>query len=150
MTAEAGSVAMPAEAVAVLLRGVGVTVTPTQVVGAAVRWMQVRVEEEVVVPAIPAAVGAAGRPAGVAARPRPMAVGMMAVGMMAVGMMVVGMMVVGMMVAVVAATRAAVAGRGPGSGHSCGRPRHSGTLPCVRRGSSSRLVASIRRPATSF
>jgi len=27
---------------------------------------------------------------------------------------------------------------------------HSGTLPCLRRGSSSRLVASIRSPATSF
>jgi len=27
---------------------------------------------------------------------------------------------------------------------------HSGTLPCLRRGSSSRLVANIRRPATSF
>ena len=27
---------------------------------------------------------------------------------------------------------------------------HSGTLPCLRRGSSSRLVASIRNPATSF
>ena len=141
MTAEARSVAMPAEAVAVLvrvvlMRVVGVAVTPTQVVGVAVGWMQVQVEEVVVVPAIPAAVGAAQRPAGVAARPRPMAVGMVAVGMM--------------VVAVVAATRGAVAGRGPGSGHSCGRPRHSGTLPCLRRGSSSRLVASIRRPATSF
>lgn len=27
---------------------------------------------------------------------------------------------------------------------------HSGTLPCLRRGSSSRLVANIRSPATSF
>ena len=27
---------------------------------------------------------------------------------------------------------------------------HSGTLPCLRLGSSSRLVASIRSPATSF
>jgi hypothetical protein len=28
--------------------------------------------------------------------------------------------------------------------------RHSGTFPCLRRGSSSRLVANIRSPATSF
>jgi hypothetical protein len=30
------------------------------------------------------------------------------------------------------------------------RPDHNGTLPCLRRGSSSRLVANIRSPATSF
>ena len=29
-------------------------------------------------------------------------------------------------------------------------PCHSGTLPCLRRGNSSRLVANIRKPATSF
>lgn len=27
---------------------------------------------------------------------------------------------------------------------------HNGTLPCLRRGSSSRLVANMRSPATSF
>ena len=48
------------------------------------------------------------------------------------------------------ATRAARVGRGSGWRRSSARPRHSGTLPCLRRGSSSRLVANIRSPATSF
>ena len=51
---------------------------------------------------------------------------------------------------VVVATRAARVGRGSGWRRSSARPRHSGTLPCLRRGSSSRLVANIRSPATSF
>ena len=34
-------------------------------------------------------------------------------------------------------------------GHWC-RTDQSGTLPCLRRGSSSRLVRSMRRPATTF
>ena len=33
---------------------------------------------------------------------------------------------------------------------SCSRACHNGTLPCFRRGSSSRLVDSIRRPATNL
>jgi hypothetical protein len=37
-----------------------------------------------------------------------------------------------------------------GVDHSSASTGHSGTLPCLRRGSSSRLVANIRRPATSF
>ena len=42
-----------------------------------------------------------------------------------------------------------------GQGWACRRsssvgPCHSGTLPCLRRGNSSRLVANIRKPATSF
>jgi hypothetical protein len=43
------------------------------------------------------------------------------------------------------------AGPARSGGHSCDvAPDHSGTLPCLRLGNSSRLVASMRRPATSF
>ena len=53
--------------------------------------------------------------------------------------------------AVVVAIRRSVAVPAPGSRRSSwSASRHSGTLPCLRRGSSSRLVASIRSPATSF
>ena len=44
-----------------------------------------------------------------------------------------------------------VAGPARSGGRSCDvAPHHSGTLPCLRLGNSSRLVASMRRPATSF
>ena len=44
-----------------------------------------------------------------------------------------------------------VAGPARSGGRSCDvAPHHSGTLPCLRLGNSSRLVASMRRPATNF
>ncbi len=51
----------------------------------------------------------------------------------------------------VVAIRRSGAGQAPTSRRSSGSASdHSGTLPCLRRGNSSRLVASIRSPATSF
>jgi len=68
----------------------------------------------------------------------------------AVGMEVVGMEVVVVAEAVVAWTRRAGAVRAPDRCSSLFASGHRGTLPCLRRGSSSRLVANIRSPATSF
>ncbi len=54
-------------------------------------------------------------------------------------------------VVVVALLPRSVAGPARSGGHSCDiAPHHSGTLPCLRLGNSSRLVASMRRPATNF
>ena len=53
--------------------------------------------------------------------------------------------------AVASGSRPAEAAPAPTERHSSGADlHHSGTLPCLRCGSSSRLVASIRKPATSF
>ncbi len=51
----------------------------------------------------------------------------------------------------VGASRAGEVGRGSTARRSWfDDSAHSGTLPCLRRGSSSRLVDNIRKPATSF
>ena len=64
----------------------------------------------------------------------------------------VAMEVVAVVVAevVVAWTRTVGAVRAPDRRSSLFASGHRGTLPCLRRGSSSRLVANIRSPATSF
>ena len=48
-------------------------------------------------------------------------------------------------------SREVAAGRAPRNRRSSSAGSvHSGTLPCLRRGNSSRLVANMRSPATSF
>ena len=76
-------------------------------------------------------------------------------------MVMAAVVVVGSSVVAPAPSRAAVGARTSSAVVAAGRATtgrcsswdssaHSGTLPCLRRGNSSRLVANIRNPATSF